>query len=478
MPFCSNCGTQVSDGMKFCHACGKPIIVAPSAVPTPEPAPAVEPVQTTIQTPTPVVNPEPVVVETPVVAPTPEPIVIETPVAPAPEPVVVETPAPAPAPTPAPVVQNTGNGLNIDLGQDYDMESGEDPEPIVGTYTIPGLTVTPVQNAAPMPGNVPVQNATPVQGSVPVQNAAPVQGSVPVQNAAPVQGNVPVQNVAPQPAQGGYAQGAAPAGGYNAQQYAAGAAPGAYAAPNQVAAKPKKKGKLPLILGIVGGIAALILIGVGVSKVIGGSSSAPSHALSNMLYQAAYNRQQMKGGSSASTGSLSEASGSQDTTGSNGGSGSVQIADYASVGGEIAETAKFSVLVPDGWKAFPVKSTSGDGSMDEYKLNIIKGGTSNDDLWSKNAIKIEVADYNASYSVYLDAFENYEDVELKLGDYTYTGPAGEYSGGWECAMLSAPVTVDSGEGFVAGSVFYKVKDEVISLSDPDVQAILASIKLK
>ncbi len=45
-------------------------------------------------------------------------------------------------------------------------------------------------------------------------------------------------------------------------------------------------------------------------------------------------------------------------------------------------------------------------------------------------------------------------------------------------MLSAPVTVDSGEGFVAGSVFYKVKDEVISLSDPDVQAILASVKIK
>ncbi len=402
MPFCSNCGTQVSDGMKFCHACGKPIIVAPSAVPTPAPELAPAPV------------PEPM----PVPAPTPAP-------APVPEPMPV--PAPTPAPAPTPVVQNTGGGLNIDLGQDYDMESGEDPEPIVGTYSIPGLTV------------------------------------IPVQNAAPVQGSVPVQNVAPQAAQGGYAQGAAP---------------GAYAAPNQVAAKPKKKGKLPLILGIVGGIAALILIGVGVSKVIGGSSSAPSHALSNMLYQAAYNRQQMKGGSSASTGSLSEASGSQDTTGSNGGSGSVQIADYASVGGEIAETAKFSVLVPDGWKAFPVKSTSGDGSMDEYKLNIIKGGTSNDDLWSKNAIKIEVADYNASYSVYLDAFENYEDVELKLGDYTYTGPAGEYSGGWECAMLSAPVTVDSGEGFVAGSVFYKVKDEVISLSDPDVQAILASIKLK
>ena len=65
-------------------------------------------------------------------------------------------------------------------------------------------------------------------------------------------------------------------------------------------------------------------------------------------------------------------------------------------------------------------------------------------------------------------------MTLPLGQYTYTGPAGEYQGDWECAMLSAT----NGEGYVAGSVFYKVKDEEISLSDADVQAILASIKVK
>ncbi len=379
MPFCSNCGTQVSDGMKFCHACGKPIIVAPSAVPTPAPELAPAPV------------PEPM----PVPAPTPAP-------APVPEPMPV--PAPTPAPAPTPVVQNTGGGLNIDLGQDYDMESGEDPEPIVGTYSIPGLTV------------------------------------IPVQNAAPVQGSVPVQNVAPQAAQGGYAQGAAP---------------GAYAAPNQVAAKPKKKGKLPLILGIVGGIAALILIGVGVSKVIGGSSSAPSHALSNMLYQAAYNRQQMKGGSASSfSGSGSDSAGGL----------GVMTADYSSVSGDTYDVGNFTVLVPDGWAAF----------YENDNVRIIKDGSTIDDTWSNNSVLIEWHP-NAVGSISADNYSDITEISnLTLGEYTYNGVTGTIPGDWGAGMLKA----DYKDGYILASVYLKVGDKVISLDDPDVQAILASVKIK
>ncbi len=246
-----------------------------------------------------------------------------------------------------------------------------------------------------------------------------------------------------------------------------------------------KKSPLPLILGIAGAVIALIVVIVAIRNVFAGVAAAndKSTALSDMIYQAAYNRRYTKGGSSASgkeAKSGSESSGGDvaesksDGTSSGSGGGDVQIADYASITGETYENGVFSVLVPDGWAAFPVKSTSGDGSIEEHKLNLVKGGTSDADLWSKCSIKIEVANYSASYSVYLDAFENYEDVTLPLGQYTYTGPAGEYQGDWECAMLSAT----NGEGYVAGSVFYKVKDEEISLSDADVQAILASVKVK
>ncbi len=283
--------------------------------------------------------------------------------------------------------------------------------------------------AALSPAQEPVQSV--VQQSVPVQ-PVPQQVQQPVQK--PVQNNVP---------------------------------------PTSGQAKSKKN-NMPLILGIAGGAVALILVIVGIGKAVGGAASAgDANSLSNMLYQAAYNRQYTGGGSSsggatAKTGSPSEGG---DTAAA--ASGGIAIADYASVSGSTYETDVFSVLVPDGWTALPVKDMWNEGAMDQKKVNLVKGGTSDDDLWSKNSIKIEVAD-NASYSVYTDAFSSYEEVELKLGDYTYTGPAGEYSGGWECAMLSAV----NGEGYVAGSVFYKVNDEVISLSDADVQAILASIKVK
>ena len=38
----------------------------------------------------------------------------------------------------------------------------------------------------------------------------------------------------------------------------------------------------------------------------------------------------------------------------------------------------------------------GGGSIEEHKLNLVKGGTSDVDLWSKCSIKIEVANYSAS----------------------------------------------------------------------------------
>ena len=382
MAFCGNCGAQVPNGTKFCPACGKPIISATpqdlSAV-TPSPAPAPAPVPE--QAPTPA--PEPIPVQQ--AQPVQEQVVTPPPVQPMQQPVQQSVVPPTPQPVQQPVQQQPG--IKVIMSAESDMESGEDPEPVVGTYQMP--------------------------------------------------------------AGAAYAQ------------------------------KQKGKSNLPLILAVAGGVAALIIIVTAVKNVLGGVAAASdkSTALSDMLYQAAYNRQYINGGSAPGGSSQGAMSGSADAQAS-GGAGSVEIADYASVTGETAETDIFTVLVPEGWAAFPVKSTSGDGSFDQMKLNLIKGGQSSDDLWTKNAIKIEVANYNASYSVYMDAFENYEDVTLPLGDYTYTGPAGEYSGGWECAMLSSKIDVDGGEGFIAGSVFYKVNDEVISLSDPDVQAILASVKVK
>lgn len=49
MAFCTNCGNQVPDGIKFCTSCGAPMGVTASVLPTQPTQPAQQPVQPTIQ---------------------------------------------------------------------------------------------------------------------------------------------------------------------------------------------------------------------------------------------------------------------------------------------------------------------------------------------------------------------------------------------------------------------------------------------
>ena len=123
MAFCINCGTQLPDGSKFCPNCGTLQPVAPSPAPAPVYV-APEP------------EPEPVYV-----APAPEPEPVYTAPAPEPEPVYV-APAPEPEPvyeqhTEIPAQGSPGRLASPIMQADYDMETGEEPDPVVGTYTIP-----------------------------------------------------------------------------------------------------------------------------------------------------------------------------------------------------------------------------------------------------------------------------------------------------------------------------------------------------
>ena len=48
MTFCTNCGAQLADGVRFCNNCGRPM-AAPGAAAVPVPAPVLEPLDYTIQ---------------------------------------------------------------------------------------------------------------------------------------------------------------------------------------------------------------------------------------------------------------------------------------------------------------------------------------------------------------------------------------------------------------------------------------------
>lgn len=242
MAFCSNCGNKIPDGAKFCMSCGTPVVIMPAPAAPVAPAPAAP------------VAAEPVVTQPETVAvPEPEPIPEVVP-----EPVQPQVQAVASTYPPGTMI-----GLNV---EEPDMESGEEPEPIVGTYVIPGMGGM-VQQAPVQPQ---VQQA-PVQPQV--QQAA-VQQAVaqPQMQQAAVQPQI--QQAAAQPQMQRNVQ------------------------PQMQAMGPQKKKVWPIVLAIVGGGLTLLIVAIVAVVLIvkSNTASAPQGegtALVDLLDDAAYNRQMM-----------------------------------------------------------------------------------------------------------------------------------------------------------------------------------------
>ena len=143
MAFCINCGIQLPDGSKFCPSCGtqQPEAPAPAPAITPAPAPA----------PIPEAEPVPVLRSRPAAMPVPEPI-SEPESEPIPEPIPEPEPVTVSIPVQEPVYEQSAIPSKVPeepastrLGSpimqaESDMETGEEPDPVVGTYRIPSVT--------------------------------------------------------------------------------------------------------------------------------------------------------------------------------------------------------------------------------------------------------------------------------------------------------------------------------------------------
>ena len=170
-------------------------------------------------------------------------------------------------------------GTMIGMDVDDDMESGAEPQPIVGTYVAPGRGVQ--APAQPRPQAQP--QARPAQPQPQVQpQVRPAQPQPQVQpQARPAQPQQQAQSqarpVQPQP---------------QAQPQARPVQPQAQARPAQSAKQGKKV--WPIILIIGGGVAALAVIIVAAVLLIGKASSSAAGegtALVDMLDDAAYNKE-------------------------------------------------------------------------------------------------------------------------------------------------------------------------------------------
>lgn len=144
------------------------------------------------------------------------------------------------------------------------------------------------------------------------------------------------------------------------------------------------------------------------------------------------------------------------------------------VPGEVYSTGEFQALVPEGWAAFPIADVfSDDSAADTSCFNIIKGGTSDLDLFSKPYVRLDY--YGPDTMMRKPSSEYYENVQevapMQLGAHSWSGFIGEDGYG-----RSAILWVEEGNIQYQAIIWLEIGNEKITVEDEDVQAILASVQ--
>ena len=163
-----------------------------------------------------------------------------------------------------------------------------------------------------------------------------------------------------------------------------------------------------------------------------------------------------------------------------GGKGGDTAASAASeetgVKGEMYDTGKFSVLVPEGWKAFPVSDvfSEEEDDFDDTQLYIYKGAESEIDMFSKCGGTISYYDKDTTYWSAKDWYDNVQDLEpLTVDSGTWTAYTGD---SFEIPCVVFSTGEDGGDQFAA-TFTLSANDgkETLELNDEEILAILGSI---
>ena len=147
----------------------------------------------------------------------------------------------------------------------------------------------------------------------------------------------------------------------------------------------------------------------------------------------------------------------------------------AEITGETYDAGNVSVLVPDGWKAFPVSDMWSDeeNATDPDQVNVVKGGETDFDLLTKPYIQIVHYEPGGMVTPSKEYYENAADVEsITAGDLTWEGFSGE--GLLGDTLIVMWTTNADGHQFQL-NIFNKTDAAEFALTDADVLAILGSI---
>lgn len=156
------------------------------------------------------------------------------------------------------------------------------------------------------------------------------------------------------------------------------------------------------------------------------------------------------------------------------GGGEKTPADPSQVTGETYNAGKVSVLVPNGWKAFPVTDmwSEDPNATDPHKVNIIKGGDSELDMLSCPYIMVIHYEPGSFIVPTSDFYDNVTNLDpITTGSLTWEGFSADSFG---TQIINMWATNAAGHHFQL-NIFPKASKGEIALTDADVQALLASI---
>lgn len=152
-------------------------------------------------------------------------------------------------------------------------------------------------------------------------------------------------------------------------------------------------------------------------------------------------------------------------------------ADVPSVSGESYDTGSFSVLVPEGWKAFPTLDIWAEdpNTINPDGVQLGKNAENEADLLFNPTINVSY--YGVDYDLMTPDsswYDNATDLDsFTLGDFTWSGfEADDLLGGKVILLWTDSVN----DIEYQANISYDPANHSISASDPDVQAILASLK--
>ena len=143
--------------------------------------------------------------------------------------------------------------------------------------------------------------------------------------------------------------------------------------------------------------------------------------------------------------------------------------------GNVYDTGCFSVQVPEGWKEFPQTDIFSDSDeIDPTQLVIIKGGTSDFDMFTKPYIMIKYGGPSTElYPPDADWYDETEDLgTITTGEHTWTGFSG--------LSFSSKLMIlfeDLGDVQLQATLYYETDEDSFTLEDADVQAVLSSIEI-